>query len=297
MYPPQQEVSRSAAASAAGANETAAGPSDGAGGNEASDAAGASGPPRGSGGAAPLRVSALLPVYAERDTVPELVGALHRLIPDDLFEVVITLAPKAPPETRRICEETAARFPATRVSIQKRTPGLGWAVRQSIEEARGSHVLLMDSDGEMDVETVPRMVTALKELGADMVVGSRWMKGGGAEGYDRLKYFLNRGYQLIFRVLYRTRVHDLTLGFKLARADIMKAQPWDSEFHDIGCETTMRILRAGYRVAEVPTVWVKRKEGESNNTFLRNFKYVWKALAILVGPATRVERVERVEKA
>ena len=83
----------------------------------------------------------------------------------------------------------------------------------------------------------------------------RWARGGGAEGYDRLKYVLNRGYQTLFRVLFRTRIHDLTLGFKLARADVMKSLPWTSQFHDIGCETTMRVLRAGYRVVEVPTVW------------------------------------------
>jgi dolichol-phosphate mannosyltransferase len=129
------------------------------------------------------------------------------------------------------------------------------------------------------------MVDKLVSAGADMVVASRWMPGGGVVGYDRAKYFLNRGYQLLFRVLFRTPVHDLTLGFKLCRADVMKAMPWDSEFHDIGCETTLRPIRAGCVVAEVPTVWVCRKEGSSSNPFLNNFKYVWKALAILTDPS------------
>ena len=76
----------------------------------------------------------------------------------------------------------------------------------------------------------------------------------------------------------------------LGRAAVMKAMPWDSQFHDIGCETTLRVIRAGYRVGEVPTVWRKRKEGESSNPFRRNFKYIWKALGIWARGAGNTEK-------
>ena len=169
--------------------------------------------------------------------------------------------------------------------MQRENPGAGLAVRQGIAEATGTHILLMDGDGEMDAATVPEMVRALADSGADMVLGSRFAKGGGVEGYDPLKYVLNRGYQAIFRILFWVPVHDLTLGFKLARAEVFKAMPWNSQFHDIGCETTMRPIRAGYRVIEVPTVWRARTEGTTSNPFRNNFKYVWKALSIWWGPA------------
>jgi len=200
----------------------------------------------------------------------------------DLHEVILIVASRAPEETWAVCRAIEQRVPLARVSEQRENPGLGLGVRQGIAEASGTHVLLMDSDGEMSAETVPRMVAELRRARADMVVASRWMKGGGVEGYDRMKYFLNRGFQQLFRMLYRTRVHDLTLGFKLCRADIFKAMPWNSQFHDIGCETTLRPIRAGAVVSEVPTVWVRRKEGASSNPFRNNFKYVWKALAILL---------------
>jgi dolichol-phosphate mannosyltransferase len=143
---------------------------------------------------------------------------------------------------------------------------------------------MMDSDGEMDVQTVPRMLALLKEQNLDLVVASRWIQGGGVEGYDRFKYLLNRGYQLIFRLFYWTAVRDLTLGFKLGRADVFKSMPWRAQFHEIACETTLRVIRAGYSVGEVPTVWRCRTEGVSKNLFRRNFRYVWMAFAILRGP-------------
>jgi dolichol-phosphate mannosyltransferase len=144
------------------------------------------------------------------------------------------------------------------VSMQERNPGLGLGVRQGIHEAAGTHILLMDSDGEMDVTTVPLMLEKLLAERVDLVIGSRWAKGGGVVGYSRTKYLLNRAFQIVFRILFRTNVRDLTLGFKLCRADVMKALHWNAQYHDIGCETTLRPIRAGCSVAEVPTTWVCR---------------------------------------
>ena len=239
-------------------------------------------PAEGRGGR--LRLSAVLPVFAERDTVAEIARGLVELVGAELHEIILVVASRAPAETWDVCRAVEREIPLARVSEQRENPGLGLGVRQGIAEARGTHVLLMDSDGEMDVRTVPAMLAALKREGADMVVASRWMKGGGVEGYDPFKYWLNRGYQLLFRLLYRTRVHDLTLGFKLCRADLFQALPWDSRFHDIGCETTMRPIRAGAVMTEVPTVWVRRKQGVSSNPFRGNFRYLFKALAILLDP-------------
>lgn len=237
--------------------------------------------------ASPLRIAVVLLVYAEKQTIVDIAARLVDQLGDSLHEVILLVAAAAPDDTLAICRETAERFDVVRVSMQKENPGAGLAVRQGIAEAAGTHVLLMDSDGEMDVETVPAMVEALVERGADMVVGSRWSRGGGAVGYGRGKYVLNRVYQFLFRVLFRTSVRDLTLGFKLARADVMKSLPWTSQFHGIGCETTMRVIRAGFVVTDVPTVWRKRTEGASSNPFRRNFLYVSMAVSILLGPSHR----------
>lgn len=234
-----------------------------------------------------IRVSAVLPVYAEKESVGDLVSGLCTLIREELKEIILVVAKSAPEETMRICEEVATRFPNVRVSIQAQNPGVGFAFRQGVAEARGTHVLMMDSDGEMDVQTVPLMLAVVKAQDVDLVVASRWMKGGGMEGYDRFKYVLNWGYQQIFRVLYRTAIHDLTFGFKLGRVEVLQKIPWTAQFHDIGCEMTLRVIRARYKVAEVPTVWRRRKEGTSTNPFRRNFRYVSTALSIFFNASNR----------
>jgi dolichol-phosphate mannosyltransferase len=240
-----------------------------------------------------IRLSAALPVFAETDSVRELVDTMVDLLGERLHEVILVISRRSPPESFAACEELAGRHPRVRVSEQKHYPGLGLAVRQGIEECTGTHILLMDSDGEMDVRTVPPMLALLERDDLDMVVASRWMKGGGTEGYDPLKYCLNLGYQKLFKALFRTRISDLTLGFKLARAEVLQGFEWQGQYHEIGCETTLRPIRAGYRVGQVPTVWRQRKQGRSNNSFITNFRYVGMALAILTGDK-RARMAERI---
>lgn len=231
-----------------------------------------------------IRLSVVLPVYAETESVRQIVEALERLVGPRLHEVLIVISRDSPAESFAVSEGLARRTPQVEVMEQRDYPGLGFAIRQGIEAAGGSHILLMDSDGEMDVETVPQMLVALERDDLDLVIGSRWAEGGGVEGYDSFKYYLNMVYQYLFRWLYRTHVRDLTLGFKLGRAEVLQGFDWSGQYHEIGCETTLRPIRAGYRVGEVPTVWRQRRQGRSSNPLWRNLRYVWMALAILLVP-------------
>ncbi len=146
---------------------------------------------------------------------------------------------------------------------------------------RGNVVLSMDSDGEMELATIPRMIAEMARSNVGLVVGSRWLPGGGFVGYSPTKRWLNWGFQQLFRILFRTRLHDLTYGFKLMRAELVRNITWEATLHEIGCETTLKPIRLGVPVAEVPTTWTARVEGRSSNNFLRNFRYVGMALSIL----------------
>jgi dolichol-phosphate mannosyltransferase len=133
----------------------------------------------------------------------------------------------------------------------------------------------------MDVATIPLMLAAMAQGNYGLVVGSRWMKGGGFVGYSRLKYWLNWGFQQLFRLIYWTKIHDLTYGYKLLRAELIHRVVWTSVMSEIGCETTLKPMWLGVPVIEVPTVWRARTQGRSTNKFLRNFRYLGMALRIL----------------
>jgi len=232
--------------------------------------------------AADFRVSVVLPVFSETDTVREVAQWLLDHLGSQLVEIVIVLSPRSSAASRETCASLGSMNPRVRVHEQQENPGLGRAVREGMARTSGNLVLLMDSDGEMENETVIRMLAEMSAGGHGLVTASRWIPGGGFEGYSRVKWVLNWCFQRIFRLLFWTTLHDLTYGFKLLRGELARGINWEGTLHEIACETTMKPIRLGVSAAEVPSLWTARRQGNTKNRFLRNFRYASMACRILV---------------
>jgi hypothetical protein len=227
------------------------------------------------------RLSVVMPVYSETDTVRQTAQWLIQELGPKLHEILIIQSPNSSQASRAVCRRLTEDYAQVRLHIQRENPGLGRAVREGFALASGNLVLMIDSDGEMEIETVPRMFAEMARGGHAMVAASRWLPGGGFSGYSRLKYYLNWCFQQLFRWLFWTPLHDLTYGFKLIRAELVHGIDWQGMLHEIACETTLKPIRLGASVAEVPSKWTARTQGVSKNTFWRNFRYVRTAAAIL----------------
>lgn len=228
-------------------------------------------------------LSVVVTVYTETYSVRETVQRLLKSTGEELREILLVVAPRASEETFRICKELVAANPIVRMHVQKKTPGVGWALREGMALASEECVAIMSGDLETEPEAVARMFKKMKETGADVVVGNRWGKGGGFVNYDPVKYVFNFCFQKLFRVIYWTKVADITYGFKILKKHVINSIAWESAMHEIFIETTVKPLQKGYRVEQVPTVWIGRTEGRSVNTFFRNFSYVTLALRVRTG--------------
>lgn len=231
---------------------------------------------------ADFRVSVVMPVYSETDTVRSLAEGLIGELGSRLCEIIVVQSPRASERSRAICRQLSEDHPQVRLHVQRNNPGLGRAVREGFERVRGNLVLMMDSDGEMELDTVPRLLAEMERGGHALVVASRWLPGGGFHGYDRKKYYLNWCFQQLFRWLYWTPLHDLTYGYKLIRAELVRGIAWQGTLHEIACETTLKPVRLGAPAAEVPSTWTARTQGVSTNPFWRNWRYLRMAASILV---------------
>ncbi len=228
-----------------------------------------------------IRMSVVIPVYSETDSLRSLVFDLGRIFGENVLEFVVVVADRSSAESRDVCKKLAAMDARVRILEQIRNPGVGNAYREGLAAAEGDPILTIDSDGEMDVATAPLLLETMIAGNHGLVIGSRWIKGGGFSGYSRLKYVLNLGFQRVFRVLFRTRLHDLTYGYKMMRRRVAKDIEWSSTKHEIGCETTLKPIRLGVSAAEIPTRWRSRVQGASKNNFSSNLRYVRMALSIL----------------
>jgi dolichol-phosphate mannosyltransferase len=223
-------------------------------------------------------------VYSETELLLESVKAIGTELAEWPHEILIVVHPKSTPECLTLCEELARRE-GIRTIVQGPRSGIGWAYREAIPYITGTHALIMSSDLETNPADAASMVRKAIETKADVVCASRWIKGGSFTGYDPFKLVLNWGYNLMFRVLYRISIHDITFGYKLIRSEVLRSVNWEYGTHEFCAELLLRPLRLGYTAVEVPTRWVKRPAGDSKMTFARNFRFVSAAWRIFAAPA------------
>lgn len=237
-------------------------------------------------------LSVVVTVYTETDSIRETIERLVRNAGSQPYEIILVVAANASAETKLMCRQMASAYDVVKVLEQRTGPGVGRALREGMAAATHQCVAIMSADLETEPEAVERMYRKMRETGADVVIGSRWEKGGGFVNYAPVKRVCNWIFQKIFGIIYGTRLSDLTYGFKLFRNEVAQSIPWESTHHTIYIETTLKPLLYGYSIEQVPTVWIGRREGESVNPFFRNFAYVKLALALrwqrLRGGAPRV---------
>jgi len=204
-----------------------------------------------------------LPTYNERENLEKMVRALG---PHGVGVLVIDDG--SPDGTGEIADRLAAELDYVQVLHRAHKEGIGRAYIAGFEHvlAGDSELILeMDCDFSHDPADVPRLIAAC-EAGADLALGSRYVAGGGTRNWGRLRRLISWGGSFYARVLLGVRIRDLTGGFKCFRRRVLETLDLDaieSKGYAFQIETTYRALRQGFRVEEIPIVFVDRTEGTS----------------------------------
>jgi dolichol-phosphate mannosyltransferase len=224
------------------------------------------------------RVTVCLPTYNERENLERMLHALREVLPDD--GGVLVIDDGSPDGTGELGDRLAAEIPNVSVLHRQRKEGLGPAYIAGFRRALATGaelVLEMDCDFSHDPADVPRLLAAAKD--ADVVLGSRYVPGGGVRNWGRLRRFISAGGSTYARIILGSRVRDLTGGFKCIRRAVLETIPLDridSKGYAFQIETTYRAERAGFRVTEVPIVFVDRTEGHSKMSRAIVLEAVWR---------------------
>lgn len=227
-------------------------------------------------------VSALIPIYSEVESVAETVRLVGENLGDRLLEIWLLVHRDSIPQCWELCRRLAEEQPKVRLHTQIAYPGQGCAYREGIALAQGEYILLLNADLETEPRHCRRLLDKLLAEGADVVVGSRWMKGSKFDraSYGGWKWVLNFCMQRLFARILKVPLSELTFAFKIARAEVFKSTVWTGIGHEFAFESTVKPAMLGYKVAEVPTSWVGRKEGSSHQPFRRNLRHPVLGLAL-----------------
>jgi dolichol-phosphate mannosyltransferase len=207
----------------------------------------------------------VLPTYDEAENLEGISAAILAALPGAHLLIVDDASPDG---TGEIADRLAATD--ARISVKHRAgkQGLGKAYIDGFAVALGrgaTRVVQMDADWSHSPDALPGLVAPL-DAGADLVIGSRYTKGGGVRDWGLLRRIVSRGGSLFARIVLRLGPHDLTGGFKAWRRAALEAVDWE-RVHAGGyvfqIETTYLATRAGASVVEVPIVFKDREVGTS----------------------------------
>lgn len=210
------------------------------------------------------RVIVLIPTYNERENLPLIVGRLRSAVP---HVDVLVLDDGSPDGTGDVADGLAAADGQVHVLHRPSKQGLGRAYLAGFEWAseRGYDVMVeMDADGSHQPEQLPSLLTALEH--ADVTIGARWVRGGVVENWPLRRKVLSVGANVYTKVLLGMRVNDATAGYRAYRATALQAmglQGVESQGYCFQIDLTMRAVRAGLTVVEVPITFVEREIGVS----------------------------------
>jgi len=208
------------------------------------------------------RACVVLPTYNERENVPAIVPVILAASP--LVDVLV-VDDNSPDGTGRIADDLAAREPRVRVLHRQRKDGLGRAYLAGFAEALAAgygRIIEMDADFSHD----PARLPALLDADADLVLGSRYVRGGGTAHWGLGRRLLSRGGSLYARTILGVPIRDLTGGFKCFRRKVLEnldLATVRSSGYAFQIELTFRALRRGYSVIEVPITFTDRRVGKS----------------------------------
>lgn len=238
------------------------------------------------------RIVVIIPTYNESENLPMIVGRVRAAVPE---AHVLVVDDNSPDGTGRLADDLSAVDPQVHVMHRLGKGGLGaaylagfaWALQEGYDV-----VVEMDADGSHQPEQLTRLLEALRD--ADLVLGSRWVPGGGVENWPRSREFLSKGGSLYARTMLGVGIRDVTGGFRAFRADTLRRL----DLHDVvsqgycfQIDLAWRALQRGMRVKEVPILFVERTAGVSKMSQKIVIEAMWRVT--LWGLDDKVTRLRR----
>ncbi|MBX5481808.1 MAG: polyprenol monophosphomannose synthase [Myxococcaceae bacterium] len=222
-----------------------------------------------------------IPTYNERDNVEAIVDAALKA--DPRLDILV-VDDNSPDGTGQVADALAAKEPRVKVLHREKKEGLGkaylHAFRWALEHGY-QYVIEMDADFSHDPKYLPRLLDEAMG-GADLVLGSRYVKGGGTVNWGVGRQIVSRGGSLYARTILGVNVRDLTGGFKCFNRRVLEAidlNQVQSSGYAFQIELTYRTLKKGFTVREIPIVFEDRRVGQSKMSrkiFLEALTMVWK---------------------
>jgi dolichol-phosphate mannosyltransferase len=224
----------------------------------------------------------ILPTYNEAENLEGIVGAVLEQLSGS--GRVLVVDDNSPDGTGELADRLAASNGSISVLHRSRKEGLGPAYLAGFAVALdggAQRIVEMDADFSHDPTYLPKLIGAADHF--DLVIGSRYVPGGGVTDWGPMRRFISRGGSSYARLALGLPIRDLTGGFKCFRREVLEAinlETIEARGYAFQVETTYRVIRAGFRVVEIPIVFKDRADGTSRMSRSIVAEAIWRVPAM-----------------
>ena len=225
-------------------------------------------------------VLVIIPTYNEVDNLERIISRVHEHNPQ---VHVLVADDNSPDGTGDLADKLAGKDERVRVMHRPGKQGLGAAYMAGFAWGieHGYQLLIeMDADGSHRPEDLPRMLAALEEQNADLVIGSRYVKGGKIENWPLTRQILSRGGNTYIHIVMGMKVRDVTAGYRVFRRSTLERVGLDSVKsggYIFQTDLTRRVTNLGLKIVEVPITFVEREIGQSKMNRSIMIESLWRA--------------------
>jgi glycosyltransferase involved in cell wall biosynthesis len=222
------------------------------------------------------KLSIVIPVYNERNTVVEIVRRVRQVeLPGDLDREVVIVDDGSTDGTREVLDQL--RDSTVRIIKNPTNRGKGHALRTGFAAATGDLVIVQDADLEYDPEDIPRLINPVLRGKARVVYGSRFT--GERRNMLFLHWVGNRFLSLLTNILYNSTLSDMETCYKLFDRELLMTLDLESDAFEIEAEVTAKLLKRRVRIYEVPISYAGREFDEGKKiTWRDGFTALWTLL-------------------
>lgn len=231
------------------------------------------------------KISVILPTYNEVDTIIPLIEQIAHQLSNENYEIIV-VDDNSPDGTSDTVKEAMKRFTNLRLLTRTSAKGLVPSIRDGIKISTGNICIWMDADLSMPPSLIKQFVKEIN-LGAELVVGSRYIPGGGLKGAELngkktslyriwknlstsedsfVTAMISKLGNKMLRIILDSSLHDYSSGFFGAKKETLKKIELEGNIVDYCISLSYRAIRKGLKVVEVPMIIATRKYGKSKTS-------------------------------
>jgi len=229
-----------------------------------------------------MKIYLIIPTYNEKNNIKQLIPKIFDLGIKELYILVVD--DNSPDGTGDLVEQLKEQHQNLEVLHRQQKSGLGKAYVAGFEIAlaKGADLIIqMDADLSHEPKYIPDFLEAITNY--DLVLGSRYIKGGGVRKWNIFRRLISRFGNIYARLVLGMPFKDLTGGFKCYRRQTIEAinfKDLSSVGYNFQIETTYKVYQSGYKIIEVPIIFTEREEGKSKFNLKIILESFWQVLAL-----------------